>query len=113
MKGGSEAQFATSLQLDPLDPVDQLDRLACSKLVFRVHETLLFALETHKSQYCVFKKYKVYYGNGGWRSEESLPPSSPPPPSSSSLSTPKSRVFGEIIFLRFLTHMRATDALLK
>ena len=45
-------------------------------------------------------------GNGGCRFEEIiLPPSPPPPP-----STPKSRVLGKIIFLRFLTHMRVTDA---
>ena len=31
---------------------------ACAKLVFRVRETLLFVLETQKSRYCVFKKYK-------------------------------------------------------
>ena len=41
-------------------------------------------------------------GNGGWRFEEILPPSSP-----SSPSTPKNIVFGEIVFLRFVTHSRA------
>ena len=61
MKGGSEVQFTTSLQLDPVDQLDQLDRLVCSKLVFRVRETLLYVLETQKSLYCVFKKYKVYF----------------------------------------------------
>ena len=44
-------------------------------------------------------------GNGGWRFEEILPPSSPPP------SAPKSRVFGEIVFLRFVTHSRAMNFL--
>ena len=53
MKGGSEVQFTTSL---PLDPVDQLDPVACAKVVFRVRETLLYVLETQKSLYCVFKK---------------------------------------------------------
>ena len=62
MKGGSEVQFTTSLPADPLDPVDPVDQLACAKVVFRVRETLLFVLETHKSLYCVFKKYKVYFG---------------------------------------------------
>ena len=47
-------QFTTSLPLDRLDPV------ACAKVVFRVRETLLYVLETQKSLYCVFKKYKVY-----------------------------------------------------
>ena len=55
-KGGSGRQFTTSLPLDPLDPVDPL---ACSKLVFRVRETLLFVLKTHRSLYCVFKRYNV------------------------------------------------------
>ena len=45
-------------------------------------------------------------GNGGWRFGEILPPSSP-----SSPSTPKSRVFGEIVFLRFVTHSRAMNFL--
>ena len=45
-------------------------------------------------------------GNGGWRFEEILPPSSPPPP-----SAPKSRVFGKIVFLRFVTHSRAMNFL--
>ena len=58
MKGGSEVQFTTSL---PLDQLDQLDLLACAKVVFRVRETLLYVLETQKSLYCVFKKYKVYF----------------------------------------------------
>ena len=58
-KGGSEVQFTTSLPVDRLDP---LDRLACAKVVFRVRETLLFVLETQKSLFCVFKKYKVYFG---------------------------------------------------
>ena len=44
-------------------------------------------------------------GNGGWRFEEILPPSP------SSPSTPKSMVFGEIIFLRFVTHSRAMNFL--
>ena len=48
-------------------------------------------------------------GNGGCRFEEILPPSSPP--SSSPPSTPKSRVFGEIAFLRFVTHSRAMNFL--
>ena len=46
-------------------------------------------------------------GNGGWRFEEILPPPSPPPPP----STPKSRFFGEIAFLRFVTHSRAMNFL--
>ena len=62
MKGGSEVQFTTSLPLDRLDPLDQRDPLACAKVVFRVRETLLFVLKTRKSLYCVFKKYKVYFG---------------------------------------------------
>ena len=61
MKGGSEVEFTTSLPVDRLDPLDQLDQLVCSKLVFRVRETLLYVLETQKSLYCVFKKYKVYF----------------------------------------------------
>ena len=56
MKGGSEVQFTTSLQLDPVDQLDQLDPVACAKVVFRVRETLLYVLETQKSLYCVFKK---------------------------------------------------------
>ena len=44
-------------------------------------------------------------GNGGWRFGEILPPQSPSP------STPKSRVFGEIGFLRFVTHSRAMNFL--
>ena len=43
-------------------------------------------------------------GNGGWRFEEILPPPSPP-------STPQSRVFGKIVFLRFVTHSRAMNFL--
>ena len=61
MKGGSEVQFTTSLQLDPLDQLDPADPAACSKLVFRVRVTLLFVLKTQKSLYCVFKKYKVHF----------------------------------------------------
>ena len=61
MKGGSEEQFTTSLPLDPLDPVDPVDPAACSKVVFRVRETLLYVLETQKWLYCVIKKYKVYF----------------------------------------------------
>ena len=61
MKGGSEVQFTTSLWLDPVDRLDQLDPVACAKVVFRVRETLLYVLETQKSLYCVFKKYKVYF----------------------------------------------------
>ena len=61
MKGGSEVQFTTSLQLDPLDWLDWLDLVACAKVVFCVRETLLYVLETRKSLYCVFKKYKVYF----------------------------------------------------
>ena len=30
--------------LDPVDPVDPVDPLACSKVWFRLHETILFAL---------------------------------------------------------------------
>ena len=41
-KGGSEPQFTTSLCRDPVDPVD---RVVCSKLVFRVRKALLFYLE--------------------------------------------------------------------
>ena len=41
---------------DPLDPVDPV---ACSKLVFRVRETLLFVLRTHKSPHSGFKNYNV------------------------------------------------------
>ena len=48
MKGGSEVQFTTSLQLDPLDQLDPVDQLACAKVVFRVRETLLYVLETQK-----------------------------------------------------------------
>ena len=48
-------------------------------------------------------------GNGGWRFEEILPPSSSS--SSPSPSTPKSMVFGKIIFLRFVTHSRAMNFL--
>ena len=48
-------------------------------------------------------------GNGGWRFEEILPPSSSSPPSPP--STPKSRVLGEIVFLRFVTHSRAMNFL--
>ena len=48
-------------------------------------------------------------GNGGWRFEEILPPSPPSPPSSP--STPKSVFFGEIVFLRFVTHSRAMNFL--
>ena len=44
--------------VDYVDPVDQLDPAACAKVVFRVRETILFVLETQKSLYCVFKKYK-------------------------------------------------------
>ena len=47
-------------------------------------------------------------GNGGWRFEEILPPSSPSP---SPPSAPESRVFGEIGFLRFVTHSRAMNFL--
>ena len=47
-------------------------------------------------------------GNGGWRFGEILPPSSSSPPPSSST---KSRVFGEIGFLRFVTHSRAMNFL--
>ena len=43
MEGGSELQSTT---LDPVDPVDPLDPAACSKLGFRVRETLLFPPET-------------------------------------------------------------------
>ena len=58
MKGGSEVEFTTSF---PVDPLDQLDRLACAKVVFRVRKMLLFVLETQKSLFCVFNKYKVYF----------------------------------------------------
>ena len=61
MKGGSEVEFTTSLPADPVDPADQLDRLACAKVVFRVRETLLYVLETQKWLYCVIQKYKVYF----------------------------------------------------
>ena len=50
-------------------------------------------------------------GNGGWRFEEILPPSSSSPSPSPPPSTPKSRVFGEIGFLRFVTHSRAMNFL--
>ena len=53
MKGGSEQQLMTPL---PLDPVDPLDPLACSKLVFRVRETLLLPLVTlSRPLLCVYK----------------------------------------------------------
>ena len=46
-KVGSEQQLTTSLPLDPVDPVeplDPVDLVACAKLVFRLQETLLFAI---------------------------------------------------------------------
>ena len=50
MKGGSEQQVMTPLPLDPVDPV------ACSKLVFRVRETLLLPLVTlSRPLLCVYK----------------------------------------------------------
>ena len=48
MKGGSERQFPTSLPADHRDPLDPVDPGACPKLWFRVHETLLYVLETQK-----------------------------------------------------------------
>ncbi len=47
-KGGSGRQFTTPLPADPadpLDPADPADPAACSKLVFRVRETLLLTPE--------------------------------------------------------------------
>ena len=41
-KVGSELHFTTSFWLDPVDPVDWLDRAPCRNLVFRLHETLTF-----------------------------------------------------------------------
>ena len=35
-------QFTTSLPLDQLDQLDPVDQLACAKVVFRVHETLVW-----------------------------------------------------------------------
>ena len=51
----------TPLPADQMDPVDPVDPGACPKLWFRVRETLLYVLETQKSLYYVFKKYKVYF----------------------------------------------------
>ena len=44
-KGGSGRQFTTSLPVDPVDNRDPVDPVLCSKLVFRVRETLLLAPE--------------------------------------------------------------------
>ena len=60
--GACEGRLRAALDdTNPLDPVDPLDPRACAKVVFRVRETLLYVLETQKSLYCVFKKYKVYF----------------------------------------------------
>ena len=48
-------------------------------------------------------------GNGGWRFEEIHPPPSPSSSSPSPPSASKSRVFGKIVFLRFVTHSRAMN----
>ena len=56
MKGGSEQQLMTTLPEDPVDPVDTVDPVACSKLVFRVRETLLLPLVTlSRPLLCVYK----------------------------------------------------------
>ena len=39
---GSEQHFLTPLPLGPVDPVDPLDPLACSKVGFRLEETLFW-----------------------------------------------------------------------
>ena len=51
MKGGSGRQFTTSLPLGPADPADPLDPAVCSKLVFRVRETLLLTPEPPACMY--------------------------------------------------------------
>ena len=54
-KGGSGRQFTTPLPVDPVDHVDHVDQDPCSKLVFRVRETLLLTPELAA---CMYLRHK-------------------------------------------------------